>query len=111
MADKKVDSTRVVAGGWRISRVSRCLRVSRAHLHAMARRLKNWQDRRPGVSLMILKRRTVSIMLSAICRRMVIVGSGHCCADNQKLTTWPLSMSDAYTASCVRMRCCPGVGL
>ena len=47
MADKKVDSARaLVAGGWRISLVSRCLRVSRAQLHAMARRSKGWQDRR-----------------------------------------------------------------
>ncbi|EJC8751856.1 TPA: IS3 family transposase, partial [Salmonella enterica subsp. diarizonae serovar 48:i:z35] len=44
---KKVDSARaLVAGGWRISLVSRCLRISRAQLHAMARRSKNWQDRR-----------------------------------------------------------------
>ncbi|EJP3177563.1 IS3 family transposase [Salmonella enterica] len=44
---KKVDSAHaLVAGGWRISLVSRCLRVSRAQLHAMARRSKNWQDRR-----------------------------------------------------------------
>ncbi|HDZ2384491.1 TPA: IS3 family transposase, partial [Klebsiella pneumoniae] len=44
---KKVDSARaLVAGGWRISLVSRCLRVSRAQLHAMARRSKCWQDRR-----------------------------------------------------------------
>lgn len=47
MADKKVDSARAfVAGGWRISLVSRCLRVSRAQLPAMARRSKNWRDRR-----------------------------------------------------------------
>ncbi|RBY55570.1 hypothetical protein DS961_12500 [Escherichia coli] len=26
--------------------------------------------------------------VSAICPPMVIVGYGHCCADNQKLTTW-----------------------
>lgn len=46
MADKKVDSARaLVAGGWRISLVSRCLRVSRSQLHAMARRSKDWQDR------------------------------------------------------------------
>ncbi|HIB1597004.1 TPA: IS3 family transposase [Salmonella enterica subsp. enterica serovar Muenchen] len=44
---KKVDSARaLVAGGWRISLVSRCLRVSRAQLHAMARRSKGWQDHR-----------------------------------------------------------------
>lgn len=35
--------------------------------------------------------------LPAICLRMVIVGCGHCCADNQKLTTWPLSMPNTYT--------------
>ncbi|EOS93018.1 hypothetical protein ETR_21312 [Erwinia tracheiphila PSU-1] len=47
MADKKVDSARaLIAGGWRISLVSHCLRISRAQLHAMARRSKNWQDRR-----------------------------------------------------------------
>lgn len=47
MVDKKVDSARaLVAEGWRISLVSRCLRVSRAQLHVMARRSKNWQERR-----------------------------------------------------------------
>ena len=47
MADKKVDSARALAaGGWRISFVSCWLRVSRAQLHAMARRSKNWQERR-----------------------------------------------------------------
>lgn len=47
MADKKVDSARaLVAGGWRISLVSRYLRVSRAQLHTMARRSMNWQGRR-----------------------------------------------------------------
>ncbi|MDE1626122.1 IS3 family transposase [Klebsiella variicola] len=44
---KKVDSARaLVTRGWRISLVSRCLRVSRAQLHAMARWSKDWQDRR-----------------------------------------------------------------
>ncbi|HDC4463286.1 IS3-like element ISEc36 family transposase, partial [Enterobacter kobei] len=44
---KKVDSARaLVTGGWRISLVSRCLRVSRAQLHAIARQSKDWQDRR-----------------------------------------------------------------
>lgn len=46
MAGKKLDSARaLVAGGRRISLVSRCLRVSRAQLHAMARWPKDWQDR------------------------------------------------------------------
>jgi len=62
-----------------------------------------------SASLMILKRWPVSIPLSAICQHMVIVGYGHCCADNQKLTTWLCSMPNAYTASCVRMRCCLSV--
>lgn len=45
MAAKKVDSARaLVAGGWRISLVSRCLRASRAQLHAMARRRKRKHD-------------------------------------------------------------------
>ncbi|HBX5720557.1 TPA: IS3 family transposase [Klebsiella pneumoniae] len=44
---KKLDSARaLVAGGWRIGLVSRCLRISRAQLHAIVSRSKNWQDRR-----------------------------------------------------------------
>ncbi|MCY2005569.1 IS3 family transposase [Klebsiella pneumoniae] len=44
---KKVDSARaLVAVGWRIGLVSRCLRISRAQLHAIVSRSKNWQDRR-----------------------------------------------------------------
>ncbi|HCM5348710.1 TPA: IS3 family transposase [Klebsiella pneumoniae] len=44
---KKMDSARaLVAGGWRIGLVSRCLRISRAQLHAIVSRSKNWQDRR-----------------------------------------------------------------
>lgn len=47
VAVKKVDSARTLAtGGWRISLVSHCLRVSRSQLQAMARRSKSWQDRR-----------------------------------------------------------------
>lgn len=81
MADKKVDSARALAaGGWRISLVSCWLRVSRAQLHAMARRSKNWQERRR-------KRKPDDI--EALDRiHTVIVGCGHCCADNQKRTTW-----------------------
>lgn len=42
-----MDSARtLVTRGWRISFVSRCLRVSRAQLHAIARRPDDWQDRR-----------------------------------------------------------------
>lgn len=57
-----------------------------------------------GAGLMTFKHWTVSIPLSAICQRMVFVGGGYCCANNQKFTTWPLSMPNAYTAICVRMR-------
>lgn len=47
MAPKKVDSAcALVTGGWRISLVSRYLRLSRAQLYAMARRSKSWQDHR-----------------------------------------------------------------
>ena len=42
-----MDSARaLVAGGWQIGLVSRCLRISRAQLHAIVSRSKNWQDRR-----------------------------------------------------------------
>ncbi len=44
---KQVDSARtIVTRGWRISFVSRCLRVSRAQLHAITHRPADWQDRR-----------------------------------------------------------------
>ena len=84
-----MDSARaLVAGGWRISLVSRCLRVSRAQLHAMARRSKGWQDRRckrkPDDTEALARIHTVIDDLPTY----VIVVYGHCCADNQKLTTW-----------------------
>ncbi|MCE0524486.1 IS3 family transposase (plasmid) [Escherichia coli] len=44
---KKVDSTRaLIARGWGVSLVSRCLRVSRAQLHVILRRTDDWKDGR-----------------------------------------------------------------
>ncbi|EMB9654841.1 MULTISPECIES: IS3 family transposase [Enterobacteriaceae] len=44
---KKVDSARVlIARGWGVSLVSRCLRVSRAQLHVILRRTDDWKDGR-----------------------------------------------------------------
>ncbi|EEY8306102.1 IS3 family transposase [Escherichia coli] len=44
---KKVDSARaLIARGWRVSFVSRCLRVSRAQLHVILRRADDWKDGR-----------------------------------------------------------------
>ncbi|HDY2436908.1 TPA: IS3 family transposase [Escherichia coli] len=44
---KKVDSTRaLIARGWGVSLVSRCLRVSRAQLHVILRRTDDWMDGR-----------------------------------------------------------------
>ncbi|WP_128937649.1 IS3 family transposase [Escherichia coli] len=44
---KKVDSARaVIARGWGVSLVSRCLRVSRAQLHVILRRTDDWMDGR-----------------------------------------------------------------
>nr|WP_196495999.1 IS3 family transposase [Klebsiella pneumoniae] len=44
---KKVDSARaLVARGWGVSLVSRCLRVSRAQLHVILRRTDDWKDGR-----------------------------------------------------------------
>ncbi|HAX9985091.1 TPA: IS3 family transposase [Escherichia coli] len=44
---KKLDSARaLIARGWRVSLVSRCLRVSRAHLHVILRRTDGWKDGR-----------------------------------------------------------------
>ncbi|HGB9753290.1 TPA: IS3 family transposase [Escherichia coli] len=44
---KKVDSARaLIARGWGVSLVSRCLRVSRAQLHVILRRTDDWMDDR-----------------------------------------------------------------
>ncbi|EEC8746285.1 TPA: IS3 family transposase [Escherichia coli] len=44
---KKVDSARaLIARGWGVSLVSRCLRVSRAQLHVILRRTDGWMDGR-----------------------------------------------------------------
>ncbi|EKC3350184.1 IS3 family transposase [Escherichia coli] len=44
---KKVDSARaLIARGWGVSLVSRCLRVSRAQLHVILRRPDDWKDGR-----------------------------------------------------------------
>ena len=44
--NERYSARTLVTRGWRISFVSRCLRVSRAQLHAIARRPDDWQDRR-----------------------------------------------------------------
>ncbi|MCZ6124559.1 IS3 family transposase [Escherichia coli] len=47
MGVQKVDSTRaLIARGWGVSLVSRCLRVSRAQLHVILRRTDDWKDGR-----------------------------------------------------------------
>ncbi|MCZ6431597.1 IS3 family transposase [Escherichia coli] len=44
---QKVDSARaLIARGWGVSLVSRCLRVSRAQLHVILRRTDDWKDGR-----------------------------------------------------------------
>nr|ARD68804.1 ISCfr11 transposase C [Citrobacter freundii] len=54
----------------------------------MARRSKNWQERRrkrkpDDIEALDRIHTVIGDLL-----RMVIVGCGHCCADNQKRTTW-----------------------
>ncbi len=45
MGEQKVDSARaLIARGWGVSFVSRCLRVSRAQLHVILRRADDWKD-------------------------------------------------------------------
>lgn len=47
MGEQKVDSARaLIARGWGVSFVSRCLRVSRAQLHVILRRADDWKDGR-----------------------------------------------------------------
>ncbi|EIQ25996.1 transposase, partial [Shigella boydii 965-58] len=49
-----MDSARaLIARGWGVSLVSRCLRVSRAQLHVILRRTDDWMDGRAVVTLMI----------------------------------------------------------
>ncbi|WP_407301456.1 IS3 family transposase [Klebsiella quasipneumoniae] len=78
---KKVDSARaLIARGWGVSFVSRCLRVSRAQLHVILRRTDDWKDA-AAVTRMIRMCFAVYTMLSESCPHMVIVGYGRCFAD------------------------------
>ena len=53
---KKVDSARaLIARGWGVSFVSRCLRVSRAQLHVILRRTDDWKYRGKSTSLLFRK--------------------------------------------------------
>ena len=53
---KKVDSARaLIARGWGVSLVSRCLRVSRAQLHVILRRTDDWKYRGKSTSLLFRK--------------------------------------------------------
>ncbi|HHW7320018.1 IS3 family transposase [Escherichia coli] len=68
---KKVDSARaLIARGWGVSLVSRCLRVSRAQLHVILRRTDDWMAA-AVVTLMIRMCFSVYTMLSESCPRMV----------------------------------------
>lgn len=112
MAAKKVDSARaLVAGGWRISLVSRCLRVSRAQLHAMARRSKSWQDRRrkrkPDDTEALDRIQTVIGELPTYGYRRVWA----LLRRQSETDDMAIINANAYTASCVRMRCCLSVNL
>ncbi len=103
----KVDSARaLIARGWGVSLVSRCLRVSRAQLHVILRRTDDWMDGAAVVTLMIRMCFSVYTMLSESCPRMVIVGYGRCFADRQNLMVCLRSMPNVFTGSCARMRCC-----
>ncbi len=104
---KKVDSARaLIARGWGVSLVSRCLRVSRAQLHVILRRTDDWMDDAAVVTLMIRMCFSVYTMLSESCPRMVIVEYGRCFADRQNLMVCLRSMPNVFTGSCARMRCC-----
>ncbi|EIQ56007.1 integrase core domain protein [Shigella dysenteriae 225-75] len=102
-----MDSARaLIARGWGVSLVSRCLRVSRAQLHVILRRTDDWMDGRRSRhtdDTDVLLRIT---MLSESCPRMVIVGYGRCFADRQNLMVCLRSMPNVFTGSCARMRCC-----
>ncbi len=56
MGVQKVDSARaLIARGWGVSLVSRCLRVSRAQLHVILRRTDDWKYRGKSTSLLFRK--------------------------------------------------------
>ncbi len=101
-----MDSARaLIARGWGVSLVSRCLRVSRAQLYVILRRTDDWMAA-AVVTLMIRMCFSVYTMLSESCPRMVIVGYGRCFADRQNLMVCLRSMPNVFTGSCARMRCC-----
>ncbi len=104
---KKVDSARaLIARGWGVSLVSRCLRVSRAQLHVILRRTDDWKDgrrsRHSDDTDVLLRIHHVIGELP----HMVIVGYGRCFADRPNLMVCLRSMPNVFTGSCARMRCC-----
>lgn len=105
---KKMDSAyALIARGWGVSFVRSCLRVSRAHLHAILRRSDDWKDGRRS-------RHTddtdvLYIMSSESCPRMVIVGYGHCFADRHNLMACLQSTLNVFTGSCATSPGCWGL--
>jgi hypothetical protein len=65
----------LLPGGWGISFVSRCLRVSRAQLHVILRRTDDWKDGRAAHTDDTEVLRRIHHVIE-ICPHMVIVGYG-----------------------------------
>ncbi len=107
MGVQKVDSARaLIARGWGVSLVSRCLRVSRAQLHVILRRTDDWMDGRRS-------RHTddtdVLLRIYHVIGELPTYGYRRvwgCFADRPNLMVCLRSMPNVFTGSCARMRCC-----
>ncbi|STE87027.1 insertion element IS2 transposase InsD [Escherichia coli] len=95
---KKVDSARaLIARGWGVSLVSRCLRVSRAQLHVILRRTDDWKDGRRSRHS---DDADVLLRIHHVIRRaaphMVIVGYGRCFRRQAELDGMPAINAKRY---------------
>ncbi len=103
----KVDRARaLIARGWGVSLVSRCLRVSRAQLHVILRRTDDWMDGRRSrhtddTDVLLRIHHVIGELPTYGYRRY-----GRCFADRQNLMVCLRSMPNVFTGSCARMRCC-----
>ncbi len=103
----KVDSARaLIARGWGVSLVSRCLRVLRAQLYVILRRTDDWMDGRRSrhtddTDVLLRIHHVIGELPTYGYRRY-----GQRFADRQNLMVCLRSMPNVFTGSCARMRCC-----
>ncbi|EGI90954.1 putative transposase [Shigella dysenteriae 155-74] len=102
-----MDSARaLIARGWGVSLVSRCLRVSRAQLHVILRRTDDWMDGRRSrhtddTDVLLRIHHVIGELPTYGYRRVWALLRRQAELDGMLRT-----MPNVFTGSCARMRCC-----